>query len=39
MLKFSQGKKCNFKMNSFDLKKSLETKPFFVMFIDASESK
>ena len=38
-LRFSQGKKCNFKMNSEDLGRALQTKPFFVMFIDASSHK
>ena len=38
-LKFSQGKKCNFKMHSDDLSKALLNKPFFLMFIDASTQK
>jgi len=38
-LKFSHGKKCNFLMNSDLLRLSLSTKPFFVMFIDASTQK
>ena len=35
-LSFSQGKKCNFKMHSEDLRKSLLSKPFYLMFIDAN---
>jgi len=38
-LRFGQGKKCNFQMNSEELGKALATKPFFVMFIDASSNK
>ena len=38
-LKFNQGKKCNFKMHSDDLAKALTNKPFFLMFIDASQHK
>lgn len=38
-LKFNQGKKCNFKMHSDDLAKALVSKPFFLMFIDASQHK
>jgi hypothetical protein len=37
-LRFGQGKKCNFKMNSEELAKALASKPFFVMFIDASSN-
>jgi hypothetical protein len=38
-IKFGQGKKCNFKMHSDDLQSALLNKPFFVMFIDASQAK
>ena len=38
-LRFTQGKKCNFKMNSDDMQRAIISKPFFVMFIDASTNK
>ena len=35
-LRFDNGKKCNFKMHSEDLRNSLMSKPFFAMFVDAT---
>ena len=38
-LRFTGGKKCNFKMNNEDLREALVNKPFFIMFIDAQPDK
>ncbi len=38
-LVFAGGKKCNFKMNSEELREALSNKPFFIMFIDAQPNK
>jgi len=35
-LKFEKGKSTSFKMYSDDLRSALESKPFYVMFIDAN---
>ena len=36
---FGKGKSTNFRMHSEDLRAALMTKPFYVMFIDASAGK
>ena len=36
---FGKGKSTNFRMHSEDLRAALLTKPFYVMFIDASSGK
>jgi len=38
-LSFAKGKSTSFKMHSEDLRSALLTKPFYVMFIDASSGK
>lgn len=39
LLMFNRGKSTSFKMDSNELKRALETKPFYVMFIDSNPDK
>jgi len=38
-LMFNKGKSTSFKMDSSELKRALENKPFYVMFIDSQPEK